>query len=142
MFGSAEDRKPASNTGGDHRVLSGAYGDLFVLHKVRLVANIVPFTPFILEVLRKKQKLESDMKANGIYSGVTVSASFEAKFNKFVSESTTRTDFRQTISGIQNPSPPEPNDIVSYAIKFPSIPQDAPAVHQLRGDRGMNMCGD
>jgi hypothetical protein len=59
---------------------------------------------------------------------VTVDASLQTKLSTFTSTAKSRSALNQNISGIQNPKLPDGGGIVAYALNFPALILDAPAI--------------
>lgn len=83
---------------------------------------------FYSQTQQEQDSLVVDMKAKGIFDVVTVDASLQAKLNSFISTTNVRVSFNQSVSGIRNPNLPNADHIIEYALSFPGIPLDAPAI--------------
>jgi hypothetical protein len=99
------------------------YGDSFISQRTLGGEYYAVFTFFASDV-QEQTKVKGELKAGGIYSGVSATGELQTEFSKVVKTSTTRTDFSQKITGIENPVFPSSDNIVDYAIKFPSISLD------------------
>jgi hypothetical protein len=104
-----------------------SYGDSYLASRTRGGEYYAVYT-FYSQTREEQQSLVIDMKAHGLYDGVTVDASLQTKLSTFTSTTRTRSALNQSISGIQNPKLPDGSGIVSYALSFPSMILDAPAI--------------
>lgn len=68
------------------------------------------------------------LKANGIFDFGSVEAGLQTKLDKVTTSTQVRLSFNQNVSGIANPKLPTPEEMVAYALAFPSLPIDAPAI--------------
>lgn len=103
------------------------YGDCFLSDVVEGGEYMAVYT-FYSETREEQTKVVSSLHASGVFDGITVGGSLQVALNNYLRTSTTRYSFQQKVSGIMNPTLPDPADFVSYAVKFPSIPLDAPVV--------------
>ncbi|MEO1044246.1 MAG: jacalin-like lectin [Pseudomonadota bacterium] len=104
-----------------------AYGDSYI-ESVDEGGEYYAVYTFFTETKSEQTALKASLKASGIYSGVSASGSLEIAIDNFVKTTNTAWTFDQEISGIQNPVLPTRDTMVDFAIKFPSIPLDAPVV--------------
>jgi hypothetical protein len=104
-----------------------SYGDSFLGSRVRGGEYYAVYT-FYSQTREEQTQLTLDMKAQGIFEGGSVDASLQTKISTFKSSTSTRSAFDQNISGILNPKLPTSDKIIQFAIDFPSIPLDAPAI--------------
>lgn len=104
-----------------------AYGDSF-LSSVTYGGEYYAVYTFYANDSQQQSSIKANLQASGIFSGVSVDSRFQAQFDQVIISATTRTNFSQSVSGIQNPLLPQIENIVDYAIKFPSIPLDMQAV--------------
>jgi hypothetical protein len=103
------------------------YGDSF-LSSVTSGGEYYAVYTFYTQTKTEQASLVAELKGKGIWSTTKVDASLQVKLNEFVSSTTTRTEFKQSVSGLLNPKLPDPDHIVTYALAFPSVPIDAPAI--------------
>lgn|SRR5579875_259438 len=104
-----------------------AYGDSFISSRTLGGEYYAVFT-FFANDMQEQIKLKADLQASGIYNGVSANAEFQVNFSRVTRTATTRTNFVQSISGIENPVLPSPDEIVEFATKFTSLDQDMEAV--------------
>jgi hypothetical protein len=83
---------------------------------------------FYTETSTEQQSLDVSMKASGIFSGVTASADLGVKIDNFVQTTSTNWRFDQQVSGIASPVLPTMDQMIEYAINFPSLQLDSPVV--------------
>lgn len=103
------------------------YGDSFVSRVVTGGEYIAVYT-FYSQTKEEQTSLVTSLKANGIFDAVTVGGSLQTAMNNFLKTVQVNYAFRQTVTGLLNPSLPLPASFIDYAVKFPSIPLDAPVV--------------
>jgi hypothetical protein len=103
------------------------YGDSF-LSSVTTGGEYYAVYTFYTQTKTEQASLVNEMKAKGVWSTVKVDASLQVKLDQFVSTTTTRVSFNQAVSGLQNPKLPKPEEIIPYALDYPSKPLDAPAI--------------
>jgi hypothetical protein len=104
-----------------------AYGDSF-LSSVTTGGEYYAVYTFYTQTKTEQASLAAEMKAKGVWSTTKVDASLQIKLDQFLSTTTTRYSFNQAVSGLQNPKLPKPEEIIPYALDFPSKPLDAPAI--------------
>lgn len=109
-----------------------AYGDSFV-SSVKTGGEYMAVYTFYSQTKEEQNALVSSLKANGIFDGVTVGGNLQTSMTNFLKTVTVNYAFRQKVSGLLNPVLPLPSDFIAYAVKFPSIPIDAPVVISLAG---------
>lgn len=103
------------------------YGDSFLSSRT-LGGEYYAVYTFYANDSQEQTSVKATLEADGIFSGVGVDATFQANFDSAIKKTTTRTDFAQNVSGIENPTLPSPENIVDYATKFTSLPLDMQAV--------------
>lgn len=103
------------------------YGDSWISEISKGGEYFATYT-FFSETRTEQQNLEVSLRASGIVSGVTVEANLQAKMSQFVSTSNVTTTFKQTITGIRNPTFPDPADFVPFALNFSSLELDSPTI--------------
>ena len=106
------------------------YGDSYITSMTRGGEYYAVYT-FYSQTREEQTQLEASMKAAGIYEGVKIDASLQVKLDNFVSSTKTRVTFDQNVSGLLNPKLPTASDLITYAIAFPSLNIDAPAIIAL-----------
>lgn len=104
-----------------------AYGDSYLSSVARGGEYYAVYT-FYTQTLEEQTALISEMNANGIYGGMTVSANLQTNLTKFINSTSTRYIFKQNISGVLHPLLPDMNNLISFALSFPSLPLTAPVV--------------
>jgi hypothetical protein len=104
-----------------------AYGDSF-LGSVTYGGEYNAVYTYYSETREQQTTLTAEMKAHGIFDGGSVDASLQTKINTFQSSVKTRYSFKQAVSGLANPKLPTADHVIDYAIAFPSIPLDQPAI--------------
>ncbi|HKT51388.1 MAG TPA: jacalin-like lectin [Candidatus Angelobacter sp.] len=104
-----------------------SYGDSF-LGSVTYGGEYDAVYTFYSETREQQTALTADMKAHGIFDGGSLDASLQVKISEFQSSAKTRVSFSQRVSGLKNPKLPDSNHVIEYAIAFPSIPLDEPAI--------------
>ncbi|CBJ36457.1 conserved protein of unknown function [Ralstonia solanacearum CMR15] len=104
-----------------------SYGDAFV-SSITTGSEYYAVYTFYAQSKEEQQSLSVELKANGIFDFGSVDASLQTKLNKVTTSTQVRLAFNQNISGIANPKFPKPDDMIDYALAFPSLPIDAPAI--------------
>lgn len=104
-----------------------AFGDSFLASITRGGEYYAVYT-FYSQTREEQNELTVSMKAHGIFEFGSVDASMQAKIASFTSSTSTRSSLDQNISGILNPKLPPSDKIISFALDFPSLPLDAPAI--------------
>ena len=103
-----------------------AYGDSFVSAVTRGAEYYAVYT-YYAQTRSEREAVTTELKANGIFEGGTVDASFQSKLDRVTKNTNVRIAFSQNVSGLANPKLPNPDQLVQYAIDFPSIPIDPQA---------------
>ena len=83
---------------------------------------------FHTETQTEQKELTASLKAKGVYSGVTAKLDVQTKLTDFLKETKTNWTFDQEITGLKNPSLPDQDKLIEYAIAFPSKPLDPESV--------------
>jgi hypothetical protein len=104
-----------------------SYGDSF-MSSLTTGAEYYAVYTFYAQSQEEQTSVQAQLAANGIFDFGTVGADFQTKINIVNSTSKTRISFSQNVAGIANPKLPTPNDVVQYALNFPSLPIDAPTI--------------
>ncbi|BCH65364.1 hypothetical protein RvVAT039_25800 [Agrobacterium vitis] len=107
-----------------------AYGDSFV-SSVQTGGEYMAVYTFYSQTREEQASLVTSLKANGIFDGVSVGGSLQTAMTNFIKVTTVNYAFRQKVTGLLNPALPLPSDFVAFAVKFPSIPIDAPVVTSI-----------
>lgn len=103
------------------------YGDSF-LSSVTTGGEYYAVYTFYTQTKAEQTSLVAELKAHGIWSTTKIDASLQLKLDNFTSSTSTRVEFKQSVSGIANPKLPDPDHIIRYALDFPSLPIDAPTI--------------
>jgi len=103
------------------------YGDSY-LEAVSSGGEYYAVYTFYSETRQEQQSLIVELNAKGLWSGVSVNAKLQSDLSSFTSSTKTRSALNQTMSGIQNPKFPDANNIISFALSFPSLQLTAPAI--------------
>lgn len=109
------------------REFFSAYGDSFI---TSLTTGSEYYGTYVLYAQTEVEQrgFENELKAKGIYSGVTLSASLQTALNEAMRSFSVTIRFDQEVAGIANPSLPAATEMISYALNFPSIPVSAPVI--------------
>ncbi|HTT99246.1 MAG TPA: hypothetical protein VMF58_14450 [Rhizomicrobium sp.] len=108
-----------------------SYGDSYISSVMHGGEYYAVYT-FYSQTREEQQSLAVEMKAKGIFDVVKIDAGLQVKLDDFVSTTTTRVAFSQSISGMRNPKLPEPKDLIRFALDFPSTELTAPTVVSFR----------
>jgi hypothetical protein len=104
-----------------------SYGDSYVVSTTRGGEYYAVYT-FNSRTREEQSELVASMKAQGILDGVTIDGSMQAKITSFSSSSSVESNFDQNVSGILNPKLPTSDQIIPFALAFPSLALDAPTI--------------
>lgn len=104
-----------------------SYGDSFI---TSLTTGSEYYGVYVLYAQTKAEQtgFENELKAQGIYSGVTLSAALQTSLNNSMKSLSVNIQFDQQVAGILNPTLPSPETMIDYAMAFPSIPVSAPVL--------------
>ena len=103
------------------------YGDSYV-SSITLGGEYYAVYTFYSETEEEQTKVEADLKASGIVAGVSLSAEVSTKISSYSKTSTTRSVFNQHMTGIESPPQVGPEEIATFASKFPGLNLDRPVV--------------
>ncbi|MFN9619325.1 MAG: jacalin-like lectin [Synechococcaceae cyanobacterium] len=103
------------------------YGDSYLASTTQGGEYIGVYT-FYCQTREQQTQLKADLKASGIYSGVTASADLQTSIDSFLKEVQVEYRFEQTISGLLNPKLPAPSKFIEFALSFPEQQLDCPAL--------------
>ncbi|MBO9713207.1 hypothetical protein [Sphingomonas sp.] len=123
----ARDPKLKPDLPGDPAKFARERGDSYIDSIERGGEYYAVYT-FYTQTTEEQKSLVASLKAKGIFSKVTVNGSLETAIDNFTKTTKTNWRYDQEISGIRNPSPPPREQLIDYALKFPSIELDAPTV--------------
>lgn len=104
-----------------------SYGDSFV-SSVTSGSEYYAVYTFYAQSKEEQNSVSVELQANGIFQFGSVDAGLQAKLDKVTTSTQVRIAFNQNISGIANPKFPTPDSMIAYALAFPSLPIDAPAI--------------
>jgi hypothetical protein len=104
-----------------------SYGDSF-LSSLTTGAEYYAVYTFYAQSKEERDTVSAQLSANGIFDFGTVGADFQSKIDRVTKSTQTRISFSQNVAGIANPRLPSPNELVQYALNFPSVPIDAPTI--------------
>ncbi len=83
---------------------------------------------YFSQTREEQTELTASMQAHGIFNGGSVDASLQTKIGTFNSSVKTRISFDQNMSGIRNPAFPDSDNIIGFALAFPSLELTEPAI--------------
>ncbi|MEM1057186.1 MAG: jacalin-like lectin [Bacteroidota bacterium] len=120
-------RSPAltESPGSDVERFVRAHGDAYVAGISRGGEYYAVYT-FQSETREQQQSVTASLKANGVYSGVTVGTSLETAIENTTKDTNTTWTFSQQVSGVSSPSLPDRKDLIAYALAFPDQNLDRP----------------
>lgn len=95
------------------------YGDSYVSSATQGGEYYAVYT-FHTETMTEQKELTASLKAKGIYTGVTAEAEVQTKLSSFLKTTSTSWTFDQEITGHANPKLPNQDELVKFAIDFPS----------------------
>lgn len=103
---------------------AAVYGDSYVSEATQGGEYYAVYT-FRTETQTEQKELTASLKAKGVYSGVTAKAEVQTKLTDFLKQTSTNWTFDQEITGIANPSLPDQDKLVEFALAFPSKTLDS-----------------
>lgn len=102
-----------------------AYGDSYVSEATQGGEYYAVYT-FHTETQTEQRELTASLKAKGVYSGVTANLEVQTKLTDFLKTTSTNWTFDQEITGHKNPKLPNQDELIKFAIDFPSKDLDSP----------------
>jgi hypothetical protein len=93
------------------------YGDSYVSEATQGGEYYAVYT-FHTETEKQQQELKAELDAKGVISSVTVKAEAQTKLSDFLKKTTTSWTFDQEVTGLRNPSLPDQDKLVQFAIEF------------------------
>lgn len=116
------------------------YGDSFVSRLASGGEYMAVYT-FFSETREEQTSVVSSLKANGVFDGVTVGGSLQVAMSNFLKTTNVNYSFHQRITGHRNPQLPKPEEFIDFAVKFPSVPVDAPVIIGISSNGYENVPG-
>lgn len=95
------------------------YGDSYVSSATQGGEYYAVYT-FHTETQTEQKELTASLKAKGIYTGVTAELDVQAKLSNFLKTTSTNWTFDQEITGHANPKLPNQDELIRFALDFPS----------------------
>lgn len=95
------------------------YGDSYVSSATQGGEYYAVYT-FHTETQTEQKELTASLKAKGIYTGVTAELEVQTKLSSFLKTTSTSWTFDQEITGHANPKLPNQDELIKFAIEFPS----------------------
>jgi hypothetical protein len=108
-----------------------SYGDSFV-KSVTLGGEYFAVYIFNTETREQQQSLALSLKAELKASAVSVKAESQVKLTNFLKTTKTNWTLKQGITGIVNPTFPDEDKLISYALGFSAIPLDGPVATNIK----------
>lgn len=102
-----------------------AYGDSYVSAATQGGEYYAVYT-FHTETQSEQRELGAALKAKGLYSGVSAELNVQGKLSDFLKQTSTNWTFDQEITGIANPTLPNQDKLIEFALAFPSKSLDSP----------------
>jgi len=104
-----------------------SFGDSFVSSLTKGSEYYAVYT-FYSQSREEQTSVMAQLAAAGIFKSGVISGDFQSKLAEVTKSSHTRIAFSQKHAGIASPNLPQANDLVAYALAFPSLPIDAPVI--------------
>lgn len=76
----------------------------------------------------EQSKLTTELKAGGVYSGITAGAEVQTKLTNFMKSTKVNWSFKQEMTGITGISLPAPDKMIDFALAFPSLKMNSPVM--------------
>lgn len=119
------DKVTAPNNDEEAADFAASYGDSYVSAATQGGEYYAVYT-FHTETQTEQRELTASLKAKGVYTGVTAKLDVQVKLSDFLKTTSTNWTFDQEITGHANPSLPDQDKLIEFALAFPSKPLDAP----------------
>jgi hypothetical protein len=103
------------------------YGDSYVSEATQGGEYYAVYT-FHTETEKQQQELKAELDAKGVISSVTVKAEAQTKLSDFLKTTTTSWTFDQEVTGLRNPSLPDQDKLIQFAIEFSKTEPTAPVI--------------
>lgn len=104
---------------------AASYGDSYVSEATQGGEYYAVYT-FHTETQTEQRDLTASLKAKGVYTGVTAKVDVQVKLSDFLKTTSTNWTFDQEITGHANPTLPDQDKLIEFALAFPSKPLDSP----------------
>ena len=104
---------------------AASYGDSYVSEVTQGGEYYAVYT-FHTETQTEQRELTASLKAKGVYTGVTAKLDVQAKLSDFLKTTSTNWTFDQEITGHKNPKLPNQDELIKFALDFPSQSLDSP----------------
>lgn len=95
------------------------YGDSYVSSATQGGEYYAVYT-FHTETQTEQKELTASLKAKGIYTGITAELDVQTKLSSFLKTTSINWTFDQEITGHANPKLPGQDELIKFAIDFPS----------------------
>ncbi|MEA3011885.1 MAG: hypothetical protein QOD42_430 [Sphingomonadales bacterium] len=104
---------------------AASYGDSYVSEAATGGEYYAVYT-FHTETQSEQRELTASLKAKGVYTGVTAKLDIQTKLSDFLKATSTNWTFDQEITGHRNPKLPNQDELIRFALDFPSKTLDSP----------------
>jgi Jacalin-like lectin domain len=104
---------------------AASYGDSYVSEATQGGEYYAVYT-FHTETQTEQRELTASLKAKGVYTGVTANLDVQTKLSDFLKTTSTNWTFDQEITGHKNPKLPNQDELIKFALDFPSKALDSP----------------
>ena len=108
-----------------------SYGDCFI-SSVTQGGEFFAVYIFNTETREEQQSLSASLKAEGIGGGVTAKADVQVKLSNFLKTTKTGWTLKQEITGIANPTFPEQDKLIEFALNFSKLTPDSPTTTNIK----------
>ena len=119
------DKVQAPNNDDEAADFAASYGDSYVSEVTQGGEYYAVYT-FHTETQSEQRELTASLKAKGVYTGVTAKLDVQAKLSDFLKTTSTNWTFDQEITGHKNPKLPNQDELIKFALDFPSQALDSP----------------
>jgi hypothetical protein len=103
------------------------YGDSYI-SAVTLGGEYYAVYTFRTTTKVEQSRLSAELKAGGVYNGITAGTEVQTKITDFLKSTNVRSTFEQQITGIKGLSLPTSDKMIQFALNFPRERMNSPAM--------------
>ncbi|MBN3761165.1 jacalin-like lectin [Burkholderia sp. Ac-20365] len=139
---------PTSGSDADDDALdkfARVYGDRYIASITKGSEFVAVYTFYSRNSI-EKTNFSASLSANGIFDGATVDAQLQQKITSFLSTNRIVRRYASVMKGVDltNVTPPTPETLIPFALKFSTLPAENPATisYETDGYEHVAGCGD
>ena len=103
------------------------YGDSYI-SAVALGGEYYAVYTFRTTTKEEQSKLSAELKAGGVYSGITAGTEVQTKITNFLKSTNVRSSFEQQITGITGINLPTSDKMIQFALEFSGKTMNSPVM--------------